>query len=106
MPRTITPPNALLKREAVTPDKLINKYGCRNLTEFARYCKLDGATMRRVYTRQINPGQKFITAIMNATGLKYDTLFNRITQPVTVTVPGDDDYDQGDWPIGNVRPAP
>jgi hypothetical protein len=106
MPRTITPPNALLRREALTPDILRHEYGCTNLTEFARHCKLDGATMRRVYARQINPGHKFITALLNTTGMGYDMLFTRITEPTTVAIPGDEDYEPGDWPVGNVRAAP
>lgn len=101
MPRTITPPNCLLRRSAFTR-KAIATYGTgyTNLSSLATAAGINPTTLKRAYNGTISPGERIVNALIEITGQPYETLFERVTRTITIPTPGDEGYDPGDWPPG------
>lgn len=97
--RTIHAGKPMLNREAFTPEA-IGRYGCANLTQFAHYLGVHRTTLMRAYTREADPGGKLMTALLAKTGLPFNNLFTTLAETTTVSLPGHDDYNPGDWPPG------
>lgn len=107
MPRTITPPDALLNRDAFTPKRLA-QFDCTNLTQFAKLCGVHRTTLIRAYVGTSSPGQTLINKVIAATGWPYEDIVEKIDRKITILLPGDDGYDAGDWAhshMGHVSPV-
>lgn len=89
----------ILNRDAFTPDAL-KHYGCDNLTQFAHYIGVHRTTMKRAYSREADIGGRLMALLLSKTNRRFNDLFITLTAPTVVSLPGDTDYDPGDWPPG------